>query len=608
MNKINLNEVIKYDNNKLIELLWKSDINIFRLLRKSKDKIAARKNLVSYLNFKECSLYNIYSDHYDLEISLPEKNNAKECIRVMKNILRTENEKISNFSALGLLYKIAKKKINHKNISSGFLLEFIHLFKGINCTSDFFSNKSIPEFMQIEGRDAALSRSEMLDGYARKIENNYLKFKTGLDKDLIAAREKNKHTILKYFNASQKDWDNHAWQLKNVIKTYQILFELKLLSDNEKAAILKASELKIPFHITPHYLSLFDFANSRTYDAAIRALVMPSLKYCNTIDLLDNDITQVDFMDEKSTSPIKGITRRYPHIVILKPFLSCPQICVYCQRNWEIKAIKEVSYSSKIIDKAIEWIADNQNIKEVLVTGGDPLTLPDDIIGSVITKLAAINHIERIRIGTRVLVTMPQRITTAFLDLIEQLNIPGKREICIITHFIHPTELNPDTVSAIQKIRKKGISIYNQQVFTYYNSKRFETSLLRATLKLCGIDPYYTFNTKGKNETLDFRVPISRLEQERKEEGRLLSGVVRTDEPVFNLPRLGKSHLRAWQDHEIIMILKTGQRLFRFYPWESKYALIEPYNYTDVSIYDYLNRLLDDGEDLNKYASIFYYF
>ncbi len=153
-----------------------------------------------------------------------------------------------------------------------------------------------------------------------------------------------------------------------------------------------------------------------------------------------------------------------------------------------------------------------------------------------------------------------------------------------------------------------GINIYNQQVFTYYNSKKYESCLLRKVLKKSGIDPYYTFNTKGKDETIDYRVPIARIEQERKEEARFLPGLVRTDEPVFNVPRLGKSHLRSWQDHEVMMILQDGRRMYRFYPWESKYALVEPYNYIDVSIYDYLKRLKDDDENVDDYSSIWYYF
>jgi lysine 2,3-aminomutase len=161
---------------------------------------------------------------------------------------------------------------------------------------------------------------------------------------------------------------------------------------------------------------------------------------------------------------------------------------------------------------------------------------------------------------------MPQRITDDLIDVFSRFHEPGTRELCIVTHFEHPTEVTPDSLEAIKKIKKVGVSMYNQQVFTYYNSKKYESCLLRKVLKKSGIDPYYTFNTKGKDETIDYRIPIARIEQERKEEARFLPGLVRTDEPVFNVPRLGKSHLRAWQDHEVIMVLQDGKRMYRFYP------------------------------------------
>ncbi|MFZ3383911.1 MAG: KamA family radical SAM protein, partial [Candidatus Methanoperedens sp.] len=295
-------------------------------------------------------------------------------------------------------------------------------------------------------------------------------------------------------------------------------------------------------------------------------------------------------------------------ILILKPFDSCPQICVYCQRNWEITDIKDAAFSRETMKNALDWISDNKNIKEVLVTGGDPLTLNDDSLDWLLSEISKIGHVERIRIGTRIIVTMPQRITDELIGIFDKYHELGARELCIVTHFEHPTELTRDCLQAIRKIKKLGMNLYNQQVFTYYNSKKYESCFLRTVIKKSGIDPYYTFNTKGKDETIDYRVPIARIEQERKEEARFLPGMARTDEPVFNVPRLGKSHLRSWQDHEVIMILEDGRRVYRFYPWESKYALVEPYNYTDVSIFDYLKRLKDDNENVDDYSSIWYYF
>jgi len=163
-------------------------------------------------------------------------------------------------------------------------------------------------------------------------------------------------------------------------------------------------------------------------------------------------------------------------------------------------------------------------------------------------------------------------------------------------------------MQAVQKFRLRGMDVYNQLVYTFYNSRKFEATLLRHKLRLIGVTPYYTFSTKGKEETADYRVPIARLLQEQKEEARLFPGTVRTDEIVFNVPRLGKNYLRAGQHHDIISILPNGCRVYEFHPWEKKLELAQTYIHEDVSIYDYLNRLTEIGENPNDYKSIWYYY
>jgi lysine 2,3-aminomutase len=107
----------------------------------------------------------------------------------------------------------------------------------------------------------------------------------------------------------------------------------------------------------------------------------------------------MDFMDERSTSPIDTITRRYAQILILKPFDSCPQICVYCQRNWEIKGLDEAEITKEKLNAALNWIENNLYITEVLVTGGDPLTLSNENLEWIIDRISKMNHIERIRMA-----------------------------------------------------------------------------------------------------------------------------------------------------------------------------------------------------------------
>jgi lysine 2,3-aminomutase len=316
-------------------------------------------------------------------------------------------------------------------------------------------------------------------------------------------------------------------------------------------------------------------------------------------------------MGEEDTSPFDLITRRYPSICILKPYNTCPQICVYCQRNWEIDdAMASGAFAGMDrVEAAISWIREHPAIHEVLVTGGDPLAMGDGAIRAILTKLAEIPTVERIRIGTRTLVTMPARLTEELADMLGSFRKPGRRMVAVVTHVQHPYEITPELVVAVDRLRQRGIPVYNQLVYTFFVSRRFEAAALRRLLRLVGIDPYYTFNTKGKEETISYRVPVARLLQEQQEEARLLPGLERTDEAVFNVPRLGKNYLRSGMHHDLLSILPDGSRVYEFYSWEKNISTaIRTYCTPDVPILDYLARLEAAGENVSDYDTIWYYF
>jgi len=179
----------------------------------------------------------------------------------------------------------------------------------------------------------------------------------------------------------------------------------------------------------------------------------------------------------------------------------------------------------------------------------------------------------------------------------------------VVTHVQHVYEITPDVVTAIDNFHQQGIPVYNQMVYTFFASRRFESVALRRLLRLVGIDPYYTFNTKGKEETDAYRVPIARLLQEQKEEARLLPGLGRTDEAVFNVPGLGKNYLRAQQQRDLLSVLPDGTRVYEFYPWEQNISQSShTYVGRDVPILHYLERLEALGERAEDYWSIWNYF
>ncbi|MBC2696627.1 MAG: KamA family radical SAM protein [Desulfobacteraceae bacterium] len=537
---------------------------------------------------------------------------TRDAIRVFRNILSTRNESLTGFSLLqyinDLLHKESFEQIQMP--SSGFFAELDHLIRGITGKTGVYTDK-IPAFVKHKGKRAARMRSSNLSTMGKTAEKFIERYPDGLDKDIIRKRNNNIARILKHFNATESDWKNWKWHTRHIIRNANMLDSLVKITDEEYHAVKLARKYKIPFGITPYYLSLMDNNTSRNNDYAIRSQVIPSIDYIKKLkEKKENKESSLDFMLERDTSPIEGITRRYPMIAILKPIMTCPQICVYCQRNWEIEDVysRKAVLSKEKLKNAIQWIAETPEIKEILITGGDPFLLSDTKIEELFLKLSHIKHIERIRIGTRTLVTLPMRITDSLIEKISKFHKPGKREILIVTHFEHSYEITPRTIEAIQKFRSTGITVNNQLVYTFYNSRKFEAVALRLNLCLIGVTPYYTFNTKGKEETDNFRVPIARLMQEQNEEARLLPGSVRTDEIVFNVPGLGKNYLRANQHHDVISILPDGRRVFEFHPWEKKLSLADTYVYTDVSIYDYLKRLKSIGENISQYNTIWYYY
>lgn len=537
---------------------------------------------------------------------------TRDAVQAFKSILSRRSEGLAGYSFLQYINDMLHNpdRQTMEKPSAGFYAELEHLLKGVMGKTGVYSDK-VPAFLKYQGQRAAKLRSADLSRMSRTADVFIERYPCGLDDTIVRRRSINKNRILRYFRATDLEWEKWTWQTSHTIRNADILSSLLKITDEEYEGVRLANEYKIPFGITPYYLSLMDNDTSRIRDYAVRAQVIPTVHNIRKlVEQRETESSSLDFMLEKNTSPVEGVTRRYPKIVILKPVMTCPQICVYCQRNWEITDIHSSSaiLPKDKLEKAIQWIADIPEITEVLITGGDPLLLANAKIENLLFRLSRIDHIQRIRIGTRTPVTLPQRITDALARDITHFHVPGKREIMIITHFEHPYEVTPQAMAAIQKFRRFGISVYNQLVYTFYNSKKFEAVALRNKLRLIGVSPYYTFNTKGKEETDDFRVPIARLLQEQKEEARLVPGSVRTDETVFNVPGLGKNYLRADQHHDVISILPDGRRVFEFHPWEKKLSLVDTYVYTDVSIYDYLQRLRKCGENLSHYKTIWYYY
>jgi len=587
-----------------LELLKKSARRILRSISKASNIEVARERLYRTINRYKFDTFTEDSSLYEGGII-----RVRDCVRALTSMIKQRSDKLADFSVIQALYDIARD-VPRPDLQPGFFAEMYHLLMAIQgkgpgmAPSDFYISQDLQD------REAAIARSEELDELWTYVEEQMSVFVHGLDEVVINYRKERCKKVLSQLGGKSADWSDWRWHLRNVIRKPTQLYDLIPLSDSEKKALKLTEVTGLPFGITPYYLSLMD-EDLEGHDRTVRAQVMPPVSYAEFMAAnRNNPDFAFDFMLEKDTSPIELITRRYPAIVILKPYNTCPQICVYCQRNWEVDNVlaKGALASKEKIKNAIAWIKDHPAVHDVLVTGGDPLALSDKKLFWILDEVAAIPTVERIRIGTRTLATMPMRFTNTVAKYLGKLRHPMELDVSVVTHIEHPYEVTPDMFKAVERLRSNKINVYNQNVFTFFVSRRFEAALLRRLLKRIGIEPYYTFNTKGKDETYEYRVPIARLLQEQKEEARLLPGLTRTDEAVYNLPGLGKNYLRAYQHRDVISVLPDGSRVYEFHPWEKNIRLQNTYVGTDVPILDYLQRLENIGEEISQYETIWYYF
>jgi len=585
------------------DLFLRENQDFLRGIAACGDVHAARRILYRRASMRQ---YGAAESGHDLRYVL-----ARDCARVLRGLLAERSDRLAGFSVTQAIWDLARS-VARPDLQPAFHAELIHLMRGLQGKVDLYSVAKEPaEPEALNGREAALFRSEQLDRLWATVQNRMDRYESGLLPQAILRRERRRQRVLAALGGRPEDWTDWHWHTANVLRSVDVLANAVKLHPDEARAVRRSGEAHLPFGVTPYYASLMDDDPEAGRDRAVRAQVLPPLDYVARMAChRDDRCMAFDFMREGDTSPVDLVTRRYPAIAILKPYNTCPQICVYCQRNWEIETAMAPDALApwERIEAACDWIQAHPAIRELLITGGDPLALPDEDLRRLLDRVRAIPSLDLIRIGSRVPVTLPFRITDALADLLAGYRVPGHRDICVVTHIEHPYEVTPELVAAAARLIGRGLSVYNQLVYTFHVSRRFEAASLRLLLRRVGIEPYYTFVPKGKEEMRAYRVPIARVMQEQKEEARLLPGTRRTDEPVYNLPGLGKNHIRAVQHRDLISILPDGARVYEFHPWEKNVVRRQAYVGSDVPLLEYLQRLEASGEDVGEYRSIWYYY
>jgi lysine 2,3-aminomutase len=362
-----------------------------------------------------------------------------------------------------------------------------------------------------------------------------------------------KEQILKVLGGSDADWANWKWQLKNRIKDSAILAQILGLSDMERKRIDKVSNV-YRWAISPYYLSLVghDYVNSPIYRQSV-----PDIRELSPGGSLDP-------MNEALTSPAPCVTRRYPDRMIINVTNQCAMYCRHCQRRRNIGEVDRHSCMEDIA-QAMDYVANNTEIRDVLITGGDALLLSNKALKSILTTLDEIPHVEIKRIGTRVPVTMPQRITPDLCEIIR-----SHPPIYINTQFNHPLEITPDAKAACDRLVEAGAVLGNQAVLLreINDQPHIMRKLCQDLLKI-RVRPYYIFHAKDVQGTRHFQTSITEgMDIIRSLRGHTSGLAVPTY--IVNAPGgLGKIPLMPnyiLQNRKNKMVLKT---------WEGKIVEIE---------------------------------
>ncbi|HHT9146910.1 MAG TPA: KamA family radical SAM protein [Candidatus Wunengus sp. YC61] len=381
--------------------------------------------------------------------------------------------------------------------------------------------------------------------------------KTGIED--YAKIEANKKRIMNYLNVGDAEWNDHIWQMQNRFCNPEEIAHIFArddftVLDNNELDNIKTVSGKFRFAVSPYYLSLIDWENSK---CPIKRQSIPSL------DELDEK-GDLDPMDEKGSSCAGCITRRYPDRLIINVTNMCAMFCRFCQRRRLIGEFDTITSNEKI-KEALEYIRCNKEIRDVLITGGDAFMLPDSQIEWILRELRKLKHVEIIRFGTRTPVTLPQRITKELVIMLKKYH-----PIYVNTHFNHPHEITPESKKVCGLLADAGIPLGNQMVLLKgVNNDVNVVRKLNQKLLTIRVKPYYIFHPKTIKGTRHFWVRIEEgLEIMESLRGRTSGMAIPTY--IINGPKgLGKTPILP----NYLLYLGKDKAVFR--NWQGKSFTIE---------------------------------
>jgi lysine 2,3-aminomutase len=471
--------------------------------------------------------------------------------RVLETITGRWAEGLTGVPVMGALAALAAGKSD--GVSPGFLFELDGLLSALTG----------PE--EAEGPPGGEAASLFLTRYP-----------AGTDRDVYRRRHKNRVRILNRLGGSPSQWDDWIWQTRNAVRDRALLAELTPLSEDERAGLDAAQTAGVRWSVTPYYLSLFDETPGGLFDRSLRRRVLPPVTAVRSDD-----------GGVRGGAPLL-VERLSPFSALVKPCLASPQYSCYEPPPTEL----DVTDSK--LRSALEWFGDNPEVWEAVIGGGDVLCLTDSKVEGILAGLSRYKHLRRILVRSNFPVVMPQRFTALLTKIISRYVKPTQLEVGLVTRFCHAYEVTPEAVTVVTRLRKAGVSVYNEALYTADNMRRFEFAALRWALQGARIETSYSRLRTG---ALRSGVPLARVLQELREEASLFPAQENAQVPVVETAS-GET-VPLWGERELVSIRpEDGCRVYLYRTAGG--SVLD----TDTALAEFLDRMHARGEDPGDYAGL----
>lgn len=297
-------------------------------------------------------------------------------------------------------------------------------------------------------------------------------------------------------DATLHEWNDWRWQSRHRIRTLAQLEKMLELSEDERKALVDGGSM-LPVGITPYYMSLLSPTDPQQ---PLRRTVVPvTNEFVRTPGEAD------DPLGEDGHSPVPGLVHRYPDRVLLLALDFCSTYCRYCTRS-RVVGHGEIAPSEKRLEAAFDYIRRNPQIRDVLISGGDPLALSEEKLDWILSRLRAIPHLEFVRLGTKMPAVLPQRITPQLTRVFRKYH-----PFWMSIHFLHPDECTPEATQACNRLADAGIPLGSQTVLLQGVNDDVETmKQLMHKLLMMRVRPYYIYQCDPISGSSHFRTPVSK--------------------------------------------------------------------------------------------------